>query len=187
MKIEVNKNELERALIALGKLISRMSPIPEHKSLLIERRDGKACFSTRSPSEQMTFRTACAGEVEFRCIVGFDEFRDAVRGYRNKVLEIEDNEGTLRVGDRTLFPKSGVEWRSFQEGEHCSVSELPKDFVALFVAASPLLCRSVCCGISACGPEQSSQGLAGDQSLPGGDHYDQRQGTAEHLRSAECG
>ena len=29
MKIEVNKNELERALIALGKLISRMSPVPE--------------------------------------------------------------------------------------------------------------------------------------------------------------
>jgi hypothetical protein len=32
MKIEVNKNELERALIALGKLISRMSPVPEHKA-----------------------------------------------------------------------------------------------------------------------------------------------------------
>ena len=142
MKIEVNKNELERALITLGKLISRMSPIPEHKSLLIECRDGKVCFSTRSPSEQMTFRTACAGEVEFRCIVGFDEFRDAVRGYRNKVLEIEDNEGTLRVGDRTLFPKSGMEWRSFQEGEHCSVSELPQDFVALFAVASPLVDRN---------------------------------------------
>ena len=142
MKIEVNKNELERALIALGKLISRMSPIPEHKSLLIECRDGKVCFSTRSPSEQMTFRTACAGEVEFRCIVGFDEFRDAVRGYRNKVLEIEDNEGTLRVGERTLFPKSGVEWRVPDEGEHCSVSELPKEFVALFAAASPLVDRN---------------------------------------------
>lgn len=142
MKIEVNKNELERALIALGKLISRMSPIPEHKSLLIECKDGKVCFSTRSPSEQMTFRTACAGEVEFRCIVGFDEFRDAVRGYRNKVLEIEDNEGTLRVGERTLFPKSGVEWQVPDEGEHCSVSELPKDFVALFAAASPLVDRN---------------------------------------------
>lgn len=142
MKIEVNKNELERALIALGKLISRMSPIPEHKSLLVECKDGKACFSTRSPSEQMTFRTACVGEVEFRCIVGFDEFRDAVRGYRNKVLEIEDNEGTLRVGERTLFPKSGVEWRVPDEGEHCSVSELPKDFVALFAAASPLVDRN---------------------------------------------
>ena len=142
MKIEVNKNELERALIALGKLISRMSPIPEHKSLLVECKEGKVCFSTRSPSEQMTFRTACAGEVEFRCIVGFDEFRDAVRGYRNKVLEIEDNEGALRVGERTLFPMSGVEWRIPDEGEHSSVSELPKDFVALFAAASPLVDRN---------------------------------------------
>ena len=142
MKIEMNKNELERALIALGKLISRMSPVPEHKSLLIECKDGKVCFSTRSPSEQMTFRTACAGEVEFRCIVRFDEFRDAVRGYRNKVLEIEDNKGTLRVGEKSLLPMSGVEWRSFQEGEHCSVGELPKDFVALFVAASPLVDRN---------------------------------------------
>ena len=142
MEIEVNKNELERALIALGKLISRMSPVSEHKSLLIECKDGTVCFSTRSPSEQMTFRTACAGEVEFRCIVGFDEFRDAVRGYRNKVLEIEDNEGTLRVGERTLFPVSGVEWRVPCESEHCSVSELPKDFVALFAAASPLVDRN---------------------------------------------
>ena len=142
MKIEVNKNELERALIALGKLISRMSPVPEHKSLLIECRDGKVCFSTRSPSEQMTFRTVCAGEVEFRCIVGFDEFRDAVRGYRNKTLEIEDNEGTLRVGERTLVPNSDVEWRVPDEGEHCSVSELPKDFVVLFAAASPLVDRN---------------------------------------------
>ena len=142
MKIEVNKNELERALIALGKLISRMSPVSEHKSLLIECKDGTVCFSTRSPSEQMTFRTACAGEVEFRCIAGFDEFRDAVRGYRNKVLEIEDNEGTLRVGERTLFPKSGVEWRVPDEGEHSSVSELPKEFVALFAAASPLVDRN---------------------------------------------
>ena len=142
MKIEVNKNELERALIALGKLISRMSPIPKHKSLLLECTAGKVCFSTRSPSEQMTFRTACAGEVEFRCIVGFDEFRDAVRGYRNKTLEIEDNEGTLRVGERTLFPMSGVEWQVPDESEHSSVSELPKEFVALFAAASPLVDRN---------------------------------------------
>lgn len=142
MKIEVNKNELERALIALGKLISRMSPVPEYKSLLIECKDGKVCFSTRSPSEQMTFRTACAGEVEFRCIVGFDEFRDAIRSYRNKVLEIEDGEGVLRVGERILLPISGVEWRVPAESEHCSVSELPKDFVALFATASPLVDRN---------------------------------------------
>ena len=142
MKIEMNKNELERALIALGKLISRMSPVPEHKSLLIECKDGKVCLSTRSPSEQMTFRTVCSGEVEFRCIVEFDEFRDAVRGYRNKVLEIEDDGGILRVGERNLFPMSGVEWWVPCEGEPSSVSELPKNFVALFAAASPLVDRN---------------------------------------------
>lgn len=142
MKLEVNKNELERALIALGKLVSRMSPIPEHKSLLVECKDGKVCFSTRSPSEQMTFRTAYVGEVEFRCIVGFDEFRNAVRGYRSKVLEIEDGDGTLRVGEKSLLPMSGVVWRVPDEGEHCSVSELPKNFVALFAAASPLVDRN---------------------------------------------
>ena len=142
MKIEMNKNELERALIALGKLISRMSPVPEHKSLLIECKDGKVCLSTRSPSEQMTFRTVCSGEVEFRCIVEFDEFRDAVRGYRNKVLEIEDDGGILRVGERNLFPMSGVEWWVPCEGEPSSVSELPKNFVALFAAASPLVHRN---------------------------------------------
>ena len=136
MKIEVNKNELERALIALGKLISRMSPIPEHKSLLIECRDGKVCFSTRSPSEQMTFRTACAGEVEFRCIVGFDEFRDAVRSGRNKVLEIENGDSVLRIGDRTLFPMSGVEWLVPRENEHSTVSELPEGFVSFAVELS---------------------------------------------------
>ena len=142
MKIEENKNELERALIALGKLISRMSPVPEYKSLLIECKDGKVCFSTRSPSEQMTFRTACTGEVEFHCIVGFEEFRDAVRSYRNKILEIEDGEGVLRVGERNLFHVLGAEWSVPGESEHCSVSELPKDFVALFAAASPLVDRN---------------------------------------------
>ena len=58
------------------------------------------------------------------------------------MLEIEDSEGALRVGERTLFPMSGVEWRVPDEGEHCSVSELPKDFVALFAAASPLVDRN---------------------------------------------
>ena len=142
MKIEVNKNELERALIALGKLISRMSPVPEYKSLLIECKDGKVCFSTRSPSEQMTFRTTCTGDVEFHSIVWFDEFRDAVRSYRNKTLELENCEGILRVGERTLFPISGVEWRVPGESEHCSVSELPKGFVSLLAAASPLVDRN---------------------------------------------
>ena len=36
MKLEVNKNELERALIALGKLVSRTASLPQFRSLKIE-------------------------------------------------------------------------------------------------------------------------------------------------------
>ena len=56
--------------------------------------------------------------------------------------EFRYNEGTLRVGERTLFPMSDVEWRIPCEGEPSSVSELPKNFVALFAAASPLVDRN---------------------------------------------
>ena len=142
MKLEVNRNELAGALIALGKLVCRTAAEAEFKALRIEAGKNQVRFSTCSQSEQITFKTECRSEGAFHCIVGFDEFRDAVRSGRNKVLEIEDDEGTLRVGDRTLFPMSGVEWRVPGEGEHCSVSELPKDFVALFVAASPLVDRN---------------------------------------------
>ena len=142
MKLEMNKNELAGALIALGKLVCRTAAEAKFKALQIEAGENQARFSTCSQSEQITFKTECRSEGAFHGIVGFDEFRDAVRGYRNKVLEIEDNEGTLRVGERTLFPVSGVEWRVPDEGEHCSASELPKDFVALFAAASPLVDRN---------------------------------------------
>ena len=142
MKLEMNRNELERALIALGKLVCRTAAAAEFKSLWIEAGENEIRFSTCSLSEQITFKTACRSEGIFHCIVGFDEFRNAIRSCRNKVLEIEDNEGTLRVGERTLFHVSGVEWRVPCENEHCSVSELPKGFVSLLAEAAQLVNRN---------------------------------------------
>ena len=142
MKLEMNKNELEKALITLGKLVCRTSTAAESKALRIEAEKNQVRFSTCSLSEQITFKTECRSEGAFHCIVGFDEFRDAVRSGRNKVLEIEDSDSVLRIGDRTLFPMSGVEWRVPRDCEHSTVSELPKDFVALFAAASPLADRN---------------------------------------------
>ena len=142
MKLEVNRNELVGALIALGKLVCRTAAEAEFKALRIEAEENRVRFSTCSQSEQITFKTECRSEGAFHCIVGFDEFRDAVRGCRNKVLEIEDNEGTLRIGDRTLFPMFGVEWRVPGEGEHCSVSELPEGFVSLLAEAAQLVNRN---------------------------------------------
>ena len=142
MKLEMNKNELAGALIALGKLICRTSTAAEFKTLRIEAGENQVRFSTCSQSEQITFKTECRSEGAFHCIVGFDEFRDAVRSGRNKVLEIEDSDSVLRVGDRTLFPMSGVEWEVPSENEHCTVSELPKGFVSLLAEAAQLVNRN---------------------------------------------
>ena len=142
MKLEVNRNELTGALIALGKLVCRTVAEAKFKALQIEAGENQARFSTCSQSEQITFKTECRSEGAFHCIVGFDEFRDAVRGCRNKVLEIEDGEGTLRVGDRTLFPMSSVEWRVPSENEHSIVSELPKGVVSLLSEAAQLVNRN---------------------------------------------
>ena len=142
MKLEVNRNELAGALIALGKLVCRTAAEAEFKALRIEAGKNQVRFSTCSLSEQITFKTECRSEGAFHCLVGFDEFRDAVRGYRNKVLEIEDNEGTLRIGDRTLFPMSGVEWRVPRDSEHSTVSELPEGFVSLLSEAAQLVDRN---------------------------------------------
>ena len=58
------------------------------------------------------------------------------------MLEIEDSDSVLRVGDRTLFPMSGVEWRVPRENEHSTVSELPKGFVSLLAEAAQLVNRN---------------------------------------------
>ena len=142
MKLEMNKNELTGALIALGKLVCRTAAEAKFKALRIEAGENQVRFSTCSQSEQITFKTECRSEGAFHCIVGFDEFRDAVRSGRNKTLEIEDDEGTLRVGERTLFPMSGVEWEVPSENEHCTVSELPKGFVSLLAEAAQLVNRN---------------------------------------------
>lgn len=142
MKFEVNRNELEKALITLGKLVCRTAAEAEFKALRIEAGENQVRFSTCSQSEQITFKTECRSEGAFHCIVGFDEFRDAVRSGRNKVLEIENGDSVLRVGERTLFPMSGVEWRVPGKVEHCSVSELPEGFVSLLAEAAQLVNRN---------------------------------------------
>ena len=142
MKLEVNRNELTGALIALGKLVCRTSTEAEFKALRIEAGENQVRFSTCSLSEQITFKTECRSEGAFHCLVGFDEFRDAVRSGRNKVLEIENGDSVLRIGDRTLFPMSGVEWRVPRENEHNTVSELPEGFVSLLSEAAQLVNRN---------------------------------------------
>ena len=109
MKLEMNKNELAGALIALGKLICRTSTAAEFKTLRIEAGENQVRFSTCSQSEQITFKTECRSEGAFHCIVGFDEFRDAVRSGRNKTLELENGDSVLRRCNQQLGYCTGVQ------------------------------------------------------------------------------
>ena len=142
MKLEVNKNELERALIALGKLVSRTASLPQFRSLQIETTERKIHFSTCTPLEQITFQMESPSEGAFHCVVvPFEEFRMALRSCRNKMLELEYGEGILRVGETTLLHERSVEWPVFCKGEQEAFSELPKEFVSLLAKAAPLVDR----------------------------------------------
>ena len=96
--IEVNKNTLAGALPALGNLICRTSPITLFKSIKVESADGKLRLSTCGASEEIAFELESGSEDVFCCMVGFDEFRDAVRSGRNKTVSLTYEAGTLLVG-----------------------------------------------------------------------------------------
>ena len=141
MKLEVNKNELERALIALGKLVSRTASLPQFRSLKIEMTEKEIHFSTCSALEQITFRMESPSEGSFHSVVPFEVFRMALRSCRNKTLGLEYGEGILRVGETTLLHEQSVEWPVFCKEEQEEFSELPKEFVSLLAKAAPLVDR----------------------------------------------
>ena len=77
--IEVNKNTLASALPVLGKLICRTSPLALCKSVKVEAAEGKLRLSTCGVNEEVSFELETGGDEVFSCLVGFDEFRDAVK------------------------------------------------------------------------------------------------------------
>lgn len=108
--IEVNKSTLASALPALGKLICRTLPMTLFKSIKIEASDGKLRLATSGASEEISFELETGSEDVFCCMVGFDEFCDAVRSGRNKTVSLTYEAGTLLVGDRYLITVKDVEW-----------------------------------------------------------------------------
>ena len=107
--IEVNKNTLASAIPALGKLICRTSPLMLCKSIKIESENGKLRLSTCGLNEEVSYELETNSEDVFCCMVGFDEFRDAVRSGRNKTVGLSYEAGVVLVGDRYLMTVKDVE------------------------------------------------------------------------------
>ena len=140
--IEVNKNTLASALPALGKLICRTSPMTLFKSIKIESADGKLRLATCGASEEIAFELESGSEDVFSCMVGFDEFRDAVKSGRNKTVEIAFEAGLLLVGDRYLMTVKDVEWPDFTPKTEVKNCELPEGVVGMFARAAQIVDRN---------------------------------------------
>ena len=152
--IEVNKNTLAGAFGALGKLICRTSPLALCKSIKVEAAQGKLRLSTCGVNEEVSFELETGGEEVFSCLVGFDEFRDAVRSGRNKTIGLTYEAGTLLVGDRYLITGKDVEWPDFTPKTEVKNCELPEGVVGMFARAAQAVdrneVRAILRGINLC-------------------------------------
>ena len=140
--IEVNKNTLTGAFGALGKLICRTSPLALYKSIKIEAEDRTLRLSTCGLNEGVTFELEADGDDEFSCLVGFDEFRDAVKSGRNKTVEVAFEAGLLLVGDRYLMTVKDVEWPDFTPKTEIKSCELPEGVIGMFARAAQAVDRN---------------------------------------------
>ena len=140
--IEVNKNTLASALPALGKLICRTSPLALCKDIKIESVKGKLRLSTCGLTEEVSFELETGSEEVFCCLVGFDEFRDAVKSGRNKTVCLSFEAGCLLVGDSYLMSVKDVEWPDFTPKTEVKSCKLPEGVVGMFAKAAQIVDRN---------------------------------------------
>lgn len=142
MRIELNKTVLAGSLTALGKLVSRISPVEAYRCIEVRAQENVLHFRTNSITESLDFVMEAETEGDFAKVVSFEEFRSAVRNCRNKsiVLEVEETrfciDGTeLKIADcefpevRYIPPEAKTE-------------SLPENFIGLLNTAAPIVNRS---------------------------------------------
>ena len=141
MKIEVSKNMLAGALVALGKLVSRMSPVEEYKSVLIVLENGNLHFNTCGPEEMMEFTLNSEAEGAFRQTVHFDALQKAVRSGKGKEASFEVESGILLVNGVPLSPVQ-IEWPEVKVPSPRNPMDLPDGFVEMLSKAAPIVNRN---------------------------------------------
>lgn len=143
MKIEINKNELANALAALGKLVSRTSPLEVNHSIRIKGKNGRLTFETSNGEEYLSFSMESSLTEEFTYLTRFEEFRLAVKGRWNKNLlfEMEKDalsiDGNLLTSSTCVFPEAPN-----AEGKESHSEPLPASFVELLGIAAPIINRN---------------------------------------------
>ena len=142
MNLEISKNELDGALAALGKLVSRTSPQEAYRSVQIEGKEDKLIFRTANGSESLAFSITAEIAEPLQTVVLFDDFRTAVKCSRNKALTISVENGNLSVEHQPLRPVAGEFPATPEPASGCEVFALPAGFVGLLAQAAPVVNRN---------------------------------------------
>lgn len=134
----VNKSELAGALIALGKLVCRTSPILVYRAVQIEATDNALLFRTHNTTEEIEFRMDVKTTDAFKIAVDFDFFRSLVKNCRNKNISFEFKDGKLHIDDVPIASVDG-EWPVVKtpQGDNVTNTPLPDNFVEILNQAAP--------------------------------------------------
>ena len=140
MGLKLNKTELAGALVAMGKLVCRKSPLPVFHAVQIESTNNTICFRTHNSDEEIEFKMNAEGIDAFKVAMDFDHFRSLVRNSRNKSIKFEFADGSLRIEDVSIVAIED-EWpvTEVPQGDSVTASPLPENFVEILSAAAPLV------------------------------------------------
>ena len=142
MRIELNKSVLAGALTALGKLVSRISPIEAYRCIEVRAQENVLHFRTNGITESLDFTMEAETEGDFAKVVSFEDFRSAVRNCRNKSIVLEVEEKLFRV-DTAELAVSDCEFPEVRYIPPEAKSEdLPDNFLGLLNTAAPIVNRS---------------------------------------------
>jgi len=142
MRIELNKSVLAGALTALGKLVSRISPVEAYRCIEVRAQENVLHFRTNDITESLDFTMEAETEGDFVKVVSFEDFRSAVRNCRNKSIVLEVEEKLFRV-DTVELAVSDCEFPEVRYIPPEAKSEdLPDNFLGLLNTAAPIVNRS---------------------------------------------
>ena len=147
--MKITRKELAEALNALGKLITRTSPVELHKAVLLEARDGRLSFRTVAQDESLTVTIPAEGTADFRHAVHYTKLRELSGNPAGTVTFMELNGGfaaRLECRQKVVthaLPVLNIDWPEAEvaPAEAESVA-LPENFAALLSEAAPLVNRN---------------------------------------------
>jgi len=142
MKIELSKTVLAGALTALGKLVSRISPVEAYRCIEVRAHENVLHFRTNDITESLDFTMEAETEGDFAKVVSFEDFRSAVRNCRNKSIVLEVEEKLFRV-DTAELVLSDCEFPEVRcIPPEAKTEALPENFIGLLNTAAPIVNRS---------------------------------------------